>query len=307
MNSQELLYQNLLKVFFNKKKWIKIIKENLMESLQKKLWGTEQEILDVFHDVCEKNNLKYSLAFGTLIGAVRHKGFIPWDDDIDVFMPRDDYEILLKIWEDIAPKEYILQTPYNEKDYTNNFAKIRKNHTTFIQTESEYEKKYHKGIFIDVFPGDRVASSRWERKIQYCACAINLLYTKGFTSGSTGITGKIEKFLLSTKKTNYPTRRDKAEKIMRLWNKKKQNMFFFPNVISWCNNFYHPADMFDNLIKVEFNGKFYFAVADYDKILRLEYGNYMEFPPEEERVWKHHPILIDFENNYEELNLIRLE
>lgn len=271
-----------------------------MEVLQKRLWETEQEILDVFHEVCEKNNLRYSLAFGTLIGAIRHKGFIPWDDDIDVFMPRADYEKLLEIWDAVAPKEYLLQTPYNELDYTNNFAKIRKNHTTFIQDESEYEKKYHKGIFIDVFPGDRVATNALGRKFQYMACAINLLYSKGFTSGTTGVIGLIEKILISTKKTNYPKRRDKAEKIIRLWNKKEQNMFFFPCVISWCNDFYHPADMFDRLVKIQFNGKSYYAVANYDEVLKLEYGNYLELPPEKDRVWKHHPILIDFEKNYEE-------
>mgnify|MGYP000031386595 FL=1 len=62
------------------------------------VWNTEREILDVVHRVCTENNLRYSLAYGTLLGAVRHGGFIPWDDDVDLIMPREDYEVLLKIW-----------------------------------------------------------------------------------------------------------------------------------------------------------------------------------------------------------------
>lgn len=80
------------------------------DQLQQQIWATEQEILDVIHQVCTEHGLRYSLAYGTLIGAVRHKGFIPWDDDIDLMMPREDYEKLLAIWNEAAPKGYILQT-----------------------------------------------------------------------------------------------------------------------------------------------------------------------------------------------------
>ena len=123
-----------------------------MDEIQVKLWKNEQEILDVVHEVCVSNRLKYSLAYGTLLGAVRHGGFIPWDDDIDILMPREDYTKLLEIWSEIAPEDYILQEPYSSSDITNNFVKIRKNHTTFMQTEAEKKCKYHKGIFIDITP-----------------------------------------------------------------------------------------------------------------------------------------------------------
>lgn len=265
------------------------------------VWKVEQEILDVVHRVCVENNLRYSLAFGTLLGAVRHGGFIPWDDDIDIMMPREDYEKLIRIWKDIAPKGYILQDYRTDLDYTNNFAKIRKNHTTFLQTDDERNKKYHKGIFVDIFPADKVARGKIPRAIQYIACAINLLYSRGFTSGTKGMIGVIERFLLSTNPKNYPKRRQQAEKIIRYWNSDKSTEYFLPCVIEWCKEYYHPADMFDELEKIQFNGKEYYTVKDYDKILRLEYGDYMLLPPEEERTWKHHPILIDFEHNYDEL------
>lgn len=132
------------------------------DQLQQQIWATEQEILDVIHQVCTEHGLRYSLAYGTLLGAVRHKGFIPWDDDIDLMMPREDYEKLLVIWNQSAPKGYILQNTRTDSDFTQNFTKIRKDHTTFLQDEAERTKHYHKGIFVDIFPviGFRPASWR---------------------------------------------------------------------------------------------------------------------------------------------------
>lgn len=265
------------------------------------VWKIEQEILDIFHSVCLENNLKYSLAYGTLIGAVRHKGFIPWDDDIDIMMPREDYEKLLILWEDKAPKGYLIQNYHCEEDYTNNFAKIRKEHTTFIQDECEFLKKYQKGIFIDVFPCDRIASGVVGRKIQFLACAFNLLYTRGFNSGKTGLIGFLEKKLLKVNKKKAKYIRDHAEKIVRKWNSETGNRFMVACTIECCK-IYYPADMFDELNIVEFNAKKYMAVKDIDTVLRIQYGNYMQLPPQNERTWKHHPLIIDFEHDYEELD-----
>lgn len=86
------------------------------DQLQQQIWATEQEILDVIHQVCTEHGLRYSLAYGTLIGAVRHKGFIPWDDDIDIMMPREDYEKLIAVWNQSAPKGYILQNTRTDSD-----------------------------------------------------------------------------------------------------------------------------------------------------------------------------------------------
>lgn len=271
------------------------------DQVQRQIWATEQEILDVIHQVCTEHGLRYSLAYGTLIGAVRHKGFIPWDDDIDLMMPREDYEKLLTIWNEAAPKGYILQNTRTDPDFTQNFTKIRKDHTTFLQGESEREKHYHKGIFVDIFPGDRVAPSKLGKNVQYIACAINLLYSRGHTSGSGGLIGKAESILLKAPKKKYATRRERAEKSIRRWNGNATLQYVFPSTIAWSRQYY-PANLFENMRTIEFSGKQYMCISDYDSILRLDYGDYMQLPPEEERVWKHHPILIDFEHNYEELS-----
>ena len=271
------------------------------DQLQRQIWAAEQEILDVIHQVCTEHGLRYSLAYGTLIGAVRHKGFIPWDDDIDIMMPREDYEKLLAVWDQSAPKGYILQNTRTDSDFTQNFTKIRKDHTAFLQDEAERTKHYHKGIFVDIFPGDRVPSGKIGRRIQYIACAVNLLYSRGHTSGSGGMVGEVEKILLKAPKEKYSVRRERAEKKIRSWNGDESLQYVFPSTIRSSRKYY-PANLFENVKTIEFNGKQYMCVADADSTLRVEYGDYMQLPPEEDRVWKHHPFLIDFEHNYEELS-----
>ena len=272
-----------------------------LSQIQRRIWATEQEILDVIHQICTEHGLRYSLAYGTLIGAVRHKGFIPWDDDIDIMMPREDYEKLIAVWDQSAPKGYILQNTRTDSDFTQNFTKIRKDHTTFLQDEAERTKHYHKGIFVDIFPGDRVPSGKIGQKIQYIACAVNLLYSRGHTSGSGGVIGMTEKALLNASKEKCVTRREYAEKKIRRWNGNGSLQYVFPNTIG-CSRKFYPANLFKDMKTIKFNGKQYMCVADADTILRIEYGDYMQLPSEEERVWKHHPLLIDFEHNYEELN-----
>ena len=272
-----------------------MIEEQIFE-----VWKYEQEILDVIHQVCKKHDLKYSLAYGTLIGAVRHGGFIPWDDDIDLIMPRQDYEKLREIWQQEAPENYILQDSRINPDFTQNFLKIRKDHTTFLQSEEERTRLYHKGIFVDIFPGDRVAPGKLSRMLQFAACAVNLLYTRGFTSKSGGIIEMIERILLYVPCKYYPRIREAMNKFIQSWNGNETYQYVFPSTIV-ASRRYYPADIFENMTEIEFCGRQYSCVKDIDTVLRTDYGDYMQLPPESERVWKHHPIIIDFEHNYEEL------
>lgn len=113
----------------------------------------ELDILNEFVRICEKHNLTYYLVGGTLLGAVRHQGFIPWDDDIDVGMPREDYDRFAQIAvQELAP-HYFYQSPDTDPCYFLSYAKIRKNGTE-IYEERFKNAKFHKGIFIDIFPLD---------------------------------------------------------------------------------------------------------------------------------------------------------
>lgn len=264
------------------------------------VWKNELDILECIDKVCTTHGLRYSLAYGTLIGAVRHGGFIPWDDDIDLIMPREDYDKLLEIWNEAVPEGYILQNYHTDPDFTQNFTKIRKEHTTFVQSEEESKKRYHKGIFVDIFPGDRVAPGKLCGRLQYYACAINLLYSRGFCSGTGGVIGKIEKLMLRLPKKVQYQLRDKTERFYKQWNRIAETDYIFPSTIKE-SRLHYPADTFVKLRRIPFENAEYSCVNDYDKILTIQYGDYMQLPPESERVWKHHPIIIDFEHNYEEL------
>lgn len=290
--------QGRIRLFARERKNVNM--EQKTEQVQQIIWAIEQEILDVVHRICVEHGLRYSLAWGTLLGAVRHGGFIPWDDDIDLMMPREDYEKLLAIWTEAAPKGYILQNTRTESDFTQNFTKIRKDHTTFLQYDSERTKRYHKGIFIDIFPGDRVPANGIARKAQYAACAVNLLYSRGFASGFGGGIGAIEKILLKAPVEKHAARRECAERFISRWNGHGALQYVFPCTIQDSRRYY-PANIFDDFKTIEFNSKRYMCVTDTDAVLRVNYGNYMQLPPEAERVWTHHPILLDFEHNYEEL------
>lgn len=266
----------------------------------KQIWKTEQELLDVVHDICKKKHIRYSLFYGTLIGAVRHKGFIPWDDDIDLVMPRIEYERFIRVWKKNPPEGYILQDYRNISDYPNNFLKIRKDNTTFLQFWSEKDSSYHKGIFIDIFPADRVAPSKVTKLIQYFASAINLLYTREFPSGNKGIIGFAEKVFLKIPKKYHRKMLFDSERIITRWRDRSDLPYYCGCTIRECKK-YFPHDIFDRMKHIEFNGKKYFCVSDADKVLHIQYGDYMQMPPVEERVWTHHPLIIDFERNYEDI------
>lgn len=128
--------------------------ESLSNDKTKELQLIEIELLRVFIESCQKLSLKYYVIGGTLLGTVRHNGFIPWDDDVDVAMCRDDYEKWLKE----APKlidsdKYFIQNNHSDRYFPANFTKLRKNESTFIELPVK-KLDIHHGIFIDIFPLD---------------------------------------------------------------------------------------------------------------------------------------------------------
>lgn len=264
------------------------------------VWQAELDILDVVDSVCRRNNLRYSIAYGTMLGAVRHGGFIPWDDDVDIIMPREDYEKLISVWKQEKTQGYILQNKYTNWDFTQNFTKIRKDNTTFIHNDWETHVSYHTGIFVDVFPGDRVSPKNFSRKMQLFVVALNLLYARGHTSGSSGIRNIGERFLLNVPEKFKKYIYRKTDSYLKKWNSQKKNAYFFPNTMEWAYREY-PYDLFDNLIDINFSGHMYMCAKDTNKILTLDYGNYMELPPEKERVLKHHPKILDTQHNLSEI------
>ncbi len=132
----------------------------LVTSQKKELWAVQLDLLNEFDRVCKKHGINYILDFGTLLGAVRHKGYIPWDDDIDVSMLREDYDKLMEIGSDEFKYPYYLQDVCKEMDIDEPVSKLRRSDTVCLMANNvRYRTLYDQGIFIDIFVFDNIESN----------------------------------------------------------------------------------------------------------------------------------------------------
>lgn len=134
-------------------------------SQMKEIWAVELDLLAEFQRVCEKYNIRYFASGGTLLGAVRHQGFIPWDDDLDIEMFREDYNRLCEVGPKEFKKPYVFQNEYTESGSLRGFSKLRNSLTTAIYPEEKQScyDGYDKGIFIDIFPLDSILDDPMEQ------------------------------------------------------------------------------------------------------------------------------------------------
>lgn len=264
----------------------------------RKLQLVQIEILKYIDEFCIKNKLRYSIAYGTILGAVRHGGFIPWDDDLDICMPREDYERFIKLWKDTD--KYLLQNHNTNTDFTQSFTKIRKKNTAFVQ-KTDIGLDYHKGIFVDVFPFDKVPDSAIKRKIQSVNVMFYNLYMRGYAPRKGGsIVRLASKFILKlTPRSKYLKKSNKY--LSKICKYNYDGTFkYFDASITGTMHMYYDNDIFDNMKRIKFENIEVFILNKIDHYLEICYGDYMKLPPESEQTWYHHPILIDFEHNYEE-------
>lgn len=254
------------------------------------------EILKMFDEFCSTHKLKYSLYGGTMIGAVRHHGFIPWDDDVDVCMEREDYERFIKLWQDDPIDGYFLQNKETDENFTQTFSKIRKNGTTFLQFESE-RGKLHTGIFIDIFPHDHIPKSRFKRRLYQYYALKNQLYTREFIPPKANLFMKIFCWFLlacTTHKQRMSERKKLKQYLMQY------NKMDIPYDIASTSSMGgvmrpFPEEIWKGeCIRMKFEDFEFSCAPGWKVALHHEFGDYMKLPPEESRQWKHHPIILDF-------------
>lgn len=270
--------------------------KSLIENdILRRLQLTEVEILKEVVRICKENKLQYFLIGGTLLGAIRHKGFIPWDDDLDIAMPRKDYEKILKLFETQLNSKYYLHSNKTDSRYWLPFVKVRKNETIF-EEKSIRSINTHKGIYIDIFPLDN--ANRQKSFIQDIQAKIvkrisNLVIQKrGLNVAEPGLVTKIILNMLKPIKLQSLT---KFQTKVMSYNGGNDSEYH----INLGSNYNYikqtiPKEKYYPPVKVEFEGDFYNAPNDWDFILKRIYGDYMKLPPIEKRI-THNPTRIKFE------------
>lgn len=269
----------------------------------KKLHDSEQKILNEFVMICQKNNLEYFLVGGTLLGAVRHKGFIPWDDDLDVGMPRKDFEIFANIYYKELTKDFLFDYINTNNNYCYPFAKIRLKNSCFSE---EILKNYNgnKGIWIDIFPIDNAKNLEKATKQKKIVKKIQvIMMTKIGIYSNNKLKKAIQKIIAFIFKNNFLGKI--MNKVMTSQNNKKNKYFINLGSQYSLKKQAHLIEKYYPLTKIEFEGKLYNAPREYNYVLSKIYGNdYMKIPSKEKQV-THNPMKIIFEDgeeiNYEEI------
>jgi lipopolysaccharide cholinephosphotransferase len=251
----------------------------------------------VFDEFCEKHGLTYYMCGGCCIGSQRNKGFIPWDDDVDVFMPRSDYEKLKELWVDT--EKYSIQ--YTTKDFItqNQFLTICDNDTTFIKT---YQKDLdiNHGVVLDVLPLDGCPTG-WRRKTQKLWALLYSLFIVGKAPTNHGklvtLGGKVLLTLVKPKSWRYKAWRLCERKMSQYPIEKCDYITELCSGPHYMQNEY-PKEFFEKPLRVEFEGHQLPIPVGYDGYLRMAFGDYLQLPPEEKRVCHHEYEFMDMENSY---------
>lgn len=253
---------------------------------------TELGLVKEFHRICEENNLRYTLAMGSMIGCVRHKGFIPWDDDIDVVMPWEDYCKFTEIANSCTSEDYMVFDEKTVKDYPYPFAKFIKKQSCAI-FEYPFKHYHNQPVYIDIFPGLLVPKSKAKlRRIQLS----NFFYSQTGRMRSLspvkhtkrGFVAKIGMFLFFCLNKIIPQRfcYRRMMKIATSVKRENAERYYVGDLYSQTKSiikFPMPLDVFDTRILMAFEDTELYMPKDYDSILRTMYGDYMQLPPEGER------------------------
>lgn len=268
--------------------------ENKEEYL-KKIHEVEVEILDEIVRICNLHKLNYYLIGGTLLGAVRHKGFIPWDDDLDIVMPRNDYDKFCKLCQFELDEKYMLHNIDTDKKYWLPFAKIRKKNTLFNEKNiSTIDAP--KGIYVDIFPLDNaICKNSLEQKIR--TKKIKAISSVIYFKRGLNLKYKPKTVLLSVILFPFSIRVLSKWQIKLMTKQNKRDCNYYVNFGSNYDTVKQTIlkSKYEPSTEVTFEGKKYKTLGDYEFFLKRIYGeNYMQLPPVEKRV-THQPIEISFD------------
>lgn len=260
------------------------MKELSIEELK----SLQVEMLCRIDEFCNKNNIKYSLAFGTLIGAIRHKGYIPWDDDIDIVMPRTDYNLFIKTFNGSYENLYLLAPELNRNFYAP-YANVCDNRTLLLEGLNGH-RGIEMGVKIDVFPVDGTPPNEIDYRnlvnylihIKYIMAikrqVLSLFHPKSFVI--------VSFYKMVYAFTSYINCQQIIMNKIRLYPYEESE---YVDTIVFPVYKYNRLlkSVFEEYIDVEFEGHMFKAIKEYDIYLKKIYGDYMKLPPVEKRIPHH--------------------
>lgn len=252
------------------------------------------EILKTIAEICESQKLRYALIYGTLIGAVRHHGYIPWDDDVDIMMPRPDYDKLLGYLKNHI-HEYSHLKVFNREECIEYPYMITRISDDRYEIEMANEKPFGMGVFIDIYPYDGLGKTK-EEAIKYglksdrlsslCYQATREHFAMETTTSLIRRIVKLPVYLYA-KLRGKNCFQEELEKLARVKDYDSSEYVGCVIWLSWGERDIFPRKWFDETIMMPFD-KYEFRVPkEYDRVLRHEYGDYMQLPPEKDRVGHH--------------------
>lgn len=267
---------------------------------KKKLQGRLLELLIFFKTYCEENKLQFFLAFGTCLGAVREKGFIKWDDDVDIIMPVNDYVKLRKLWPSGKSIKHYTLCDASDSYYDGHLElTIRDDNTTYI-SKADLNLDTNHGIMIEISPLSYSPKSKLKCIYQSIhACIYAIFKTQRVSNTGTRIQKCIIKLILlivRSSKTKYKLWKYAEKYIVNPQEKDKTYMRVFGQFHTLKK--YYPSKLFEKEIWLPFESTEMPVPVGYDEYLTILYGDYMTPPPIEDRIPEHNVEFIDCDNSY---------
>ena len=267
---------------------------HLVSVEMKKLWSAQMEILREIQRICQKHDIKYFAIEGTLLGAVRHRGFIPWDDDIDIGMYFEDYDRFCEVVKCELPEYYGFQHYSTQDGFNIGFARVRDTRTT-AATKADYElfledEGYNFGVFVDIFPLFDVPETTLQKRRQQLKGAFSNFLKRGYTEeirrrkGIDAAESKKQKLTFAAcyyswkifgKFTTYKKAAHRRYKAMKMY--KNSSRIGLTAFYGYLDKFIWDKSLFAETIELPFEDMTITCPKEYDKILRKRYGDYEVF------------------------------